>query len=134
MCDIKYNWLFLDFVGRWGCLNVVSRNCITKVKNQKKIIEMPINKTLNIHELLLSLKAILPKVSTQPFSCITQNPRLNIWKYLGIKEPNPKPHEEWDGPKADVRPHRFLGFLNLPFGAFGNFMGIFNKSLSYKSN
>ena len=35
-------------------------------ENQKKIIEMHINETLNIHEQLLSLQAILPQVDTDP--------------------------------------------------------------------
>ena len=42
-------------------------------ENQKKIVNMHINETRNIHEQLLSLQAILPQVDTDPSMRISRN-------------------------------------------------------------
>ena len=109
-------------------------------ENQKKIIEMHINETLNIHEQLLSLQAILPQVDTDPSMRISRNPNpepgpLNM--NLTFNQPASIPITINHGMSLnsgsglgyhDTRAPRFLGFLAPALGAFGTFMGIFNKA------
>ena len=95
-------------------------------KNQKKILEMQLNKTLNIHEQLLSLRAILPYINVHPSSWISQEPESKQQMNLSMKyEHKTNIHHS---PKVDIQPPQCLGFLQHVIGAFGTFMGIFNKA------
>ena len=47
-------------------------------KNQKKIIDMHFNETINIHKKLLSLHAILPQINPNQASWISREPEPNF--------------------------------------------------------
>ena len=105
---------------------------------------MHINETLNIHEQLLSLQAILTQVDKDPSMRISRNPKpepIALNMNLTFNQPASIPIMVNHGVNfpqgmgsgfSDTRAPGFLGSLAPALGAFGTFMGIFNKAQIYK--
>jgi hypothetical protein len=88
-----------------------------------KVVQLHLNETVQIHEALLSLQAILPQPASAPSGRLSREER-----HTNSTFPWPSVPSILRGASQfqDFRAPRFLGFIAPALGAFGTFMGLYN--------